>query len=149
MNIKNEALLKLQRYCAYQERCHSEVRQKLIDLKVFGDDLEYIITELIKTDFLNEQRYAEIYAGGKFRIKKWGKQKIKSHLKAKGVSDYCIRKGLEKIEDDEYIQCLILLIDKYKAERKNNNWSDSELQNKCIKYCLRKGYEYTLIKSKV
>ena len=67
---KDDALKKLQRYCVYQERCHQEVRQKLLDLGIYGDDLEDIIVELIEDNFLNELRFAQMYAGGKFRIKK-------------------------------------------------------------------------------
>jgi len=72
-------LEKLRRYCAYQDRCHQEVRQKLLSLKMYGDDLEEIITELINEDFLNEERYAQSFARGKFRMKKWGLLHQKRH----------------------------------------------------------------------
>ncbi len=147
MSVKKEAVIKMQRYCAYQERCHSEVRNKLIALKVYGDDLEYVITELIKEDFLNEQRFAETYSGGKFRIKKWGKQKIKKNLKAKMVSEYCINKGLAVIDDDEYSKTLNTLIKKYRKERKNKDWTKLEMNKKCIQFCQNKGYEYFQIKA--
>jgi regulatory protein len=66
---------KLRHYCAYQERCHEEVRTKLLSLKIYGSDLEEIINKLIEDDFLNEERFAKAYAGGKFRIKKWGRER--------------------------------------------------------------------------
>ena len=84
-----DALAKLQRYCAYQDRCHQEVRTKLIDLGVFGDTLEEIITDLIKDNFLNEERFARSYARGKFRMRKWGRIKIRQELKLRKISDYC------------------------------------------------------------
>ena len=147
MSVKKEALAKIQRYCAYQERCHSEVRNKLLSLKIYGDDLEAIITELIQEDFLNEQRFAEAYVGGKFRIKKWGRLKIKSNLKIKKVSDYCIKKGLKIINEDDYTQTLKSLIEKYKEERKTKKWSQREMEINCIRYFQNRGYEYPLIKS--
>lgn len=140
------AIQKLQRYCAYQERCHSEVRTKLLDIKIYGDLLEEVIGELIKDDFLNEQRYAETYAGGKFRIKKWGKQKITNHLKSKRVSDYCIQKGLAVIDETEYEKTLNDLVTKYYHERRDSNNGKYQLHKKCMKFCQNKGYEYHLIK---
>ncbi len=146
MPNREEGLKKLRRYCTYQERCHSEVRSKLLDLKIYGDLLEEIMSELIKHDFLNEQRFAESYAGGKFRIKKWGKQKIVQNLKRKKVSEYCIRKGLETINDEDYGNTLSELIDKYGRKETERELSSIELNKKCVKYCQRKGYEYALIK---
>jgi len=143
---KEEVLKKLQHYCAYQERCHSEVRTKLLDLKIYGDLLEEIMGELIKDDFLNEQRFAESYAGGKFRMKKWGKLKITQKLKVKGVSAYCIRKGIGVIEDEGYLKTLSQVIDKYYCERKSKDFSGYVLYINCLKYCQNKGYEYPLIK---
>ena len=144
--ITNEVgLKKLQRYCTYQERCHFEVRTKLLNLKIYGEELEEIISELIKDDYLNEQRYAEAFASGKFRINKWGKQKIIQRLKAKRVSDYCITKGLSKIDEDDYKKSLSDLIEKFYAERASKKFTDIDLLKKCFKFCQNKGYEYPLI----
>ena len=107
-----KALLKLQHYCAYQDRCHQEVRTKLLDIKVYGDELENIMTDLIRDDFLNEERYAKSYCRGKFRMKKWGKNKILQGLKLKRISAYCIKKGMTEIEDDEYIGTLLSILDR-------------------------------------
>lgn len=146
MLSKEEGLKRLQRYCAYQERCHSEVRSKLLDLKIYGDLLEEIMSELIKHDFLNEQRFAESYVRGKFRIKKWGKQKIVQNLKRKKISDYCIKKGMQTIADNDYRNALSELIKKYRNKYANQGLSPMELHKKCINYCQRKGYEYAVIK---
>ncbi|MFT4761020.1 MAG: regulatory protein, partial [Saprospiraceae bacterium] len=67
------ALDRMQKYCAYQDRCHKEVRSKLFEIGMYGDDLENIIVKLIEEKFLDEQRFATAYAGGKFRLKKWGR----------------------------------------------------------------------------
>lgn len=146
MLSKEEGLKRLQRYCAYQERCHSEVRSKLLDLKIYGDLLEEIMSELIKHDFLNEQRFAESYVRGKFRIKKWGKQKIVQNLKRKKISHYCIKKGMQTIADNDYRNALSELIKKYRNKYANQGLSPMELHKKCINYCQRKGYEYAVIK---
>ena len=94
----SDILDQMRRYCVTQDRCHSEVRTKLLKKHVYGDDLEEILSQLVSEDFLNEERFARSYARGKFRMNKWGKFKIRMMLKQKQVSDYCIRKGLEDTE---------------------------------------------------
>lgn len=146
---KKEALRKLQRYCAYQERCHQEVRTKLLSLKIYGDELEEIISQLISDDFLNEERFAEIYAGGKMRIKKWGKQKIKSKLKSKKVSNYSINKALKNLDAIQYEENLEQLIEK-KYELLSSKSEDQYLiRKKLFNFVYQKGYESTLINNKL
>ena len=88
-----QALQKLRHYCGYQERCHSEVKEKLYSLGVFKNEHDAIIATLIEEDYLNEERFAIAFAGGKFRVKQWGRVKIKYELKQKQVSEYSIKKG--------------------------------------------------------
>ena len=99
-------LTKLQKYCTYQDRCHQEVRHKLLSLKVYGDVLEQVISDLIQEDFLNEERFAKSFVRGKFRMKRWGKNKIRQRLLAKRVSEYCIKQGMKEIDDMEYLSTL-------------------------------------------
>jgi len=136
----DEALKKLQHYCAYQDRCHSEVRTKLINLKIYGDDLERIITDLIADNFLNEERFAQSYARGKHRIKKWGRYKITSHLKMKRVSAYCIKKGMQEIDEEEYLETLTNLLKKRLGD--NPSFED---KGKAAKHVINKGYESSLV----
>lgn len=98
----SEAFDKMKKFCAYQERSQLEVRQKLYQLMFKGDDAEFVIAELVKENFLNEERFARSYARGKFRIKQWGKVRIKMELQQKGISEACIRKGLSEISDNDY-----------------------------------------------
>ena len=109
---KEEALDKLQRYCAYQDRCHQEVRSKLLDLGIYGEDLEEIIVQLISDNFLNEERFARSYARGKFRIKRWGRNRIWQELQKRQISDYCLRKAMEEIDEAEYQKTLWELLEK-------------------------------------
>ncbi|GJM31672.1 MAG: recombinase RecX [Saprospiraceae bacterium] len=140
-----EALLKLQRYCAYQDRCHREVRTKLLELGVYGDALEEIIVELIAEKFLDEERYARSYARGKFRIKRWGRNRIKRELKSKGVTEYCIRKGMEEIDETEYIEVLTDILTK-KAEALSTKESQAFLRNKKVaQYAMSRGFEGELV----
>lgn len=140
---KEEALAKLQRYCAYQDRCHQEVRSKLLDLGVYGDTLEEVITELIGENFLNEERFAKSYARGKFRLKGWGRVRITQELKRRNVSAYCIRKGLEEIEEAAYQATLLELLEKKAAQLDTTN--PFELRSKLYQLAHRKGYESALI----
>ncbi|NML35904.1 RecX family transcriptional regulator [Chitinophaga sp. G-6-1-13] len=133
----------LRRYCAYQERCHQEVKYKCLELGLRGDAVDEAIAELIADNFLNEERYAKAFAGGKFRIKQWGRNKIKAELKQKQVSDYCIRKGLAEIDGDDYYAALLKL-----ADRK---WQSLDRETalkrryKTMQHLLQRGFESSLI----
>jgi regulatory protein len=140
---KEEALQKLKQYCAYQERSHSEAVQKLWDLGVRKAEHDDIIAALIEEDYLNEERFAVQYAGGKFRMKDWGKKKIYYALKEKQVSTYCINKALNAIPEDDYLKTLRQL-----AERKYESLKGEQYlvrQKKTTDYLLQKGYESNLV----
>lgn len=143
-----EALIKLQRYCAYQERCHSEVKQKLYDLGVWKDDAENVVVKLIEEDFLNEERFAESYARGKFVFKQWGKTKIKRKLKEKNISQYCINKAIAQIDDEEYLKTIEKLIQKKTSDYKKK-YRGYELKAKLMNYLISKGFELDVIKGKL
>jgi len=140
---KDDAQAKLMHYCAYQDRCHQEVRSKLIDMGIYGDDLEDIITNLIIDNFLNEERFAQSFARGKFRIKKWGKNKILQELKRKKISPYCIKKAMKEIDDDDYSKVLQTLLEKKLPLVKGKN--EYEIKVKLARYLITKGYESELI----
>lgn len=140
---KEKALQKLQRYCAYQDRCHKEVRSKLLNLNIFGDDLEEIIVELIQDNFLNEERFARSFARGRFRMKKWGRNKIRQELKKKDISDYCIKKAMSEIEETDYQETLSnMLIKKNKSLKETN---DFKRKAKLASFAIRKGFESELV----
>lgn len=140
---KEVALQKMQRYCAFQERCHNEVRQKLLSMSVYGDTLDEIMAELISDNYLNEERFARSYARGKFRSKGWGKNRIVQELKMRKVTEYCIRKGLEEIEDDDYHAMLEKIIAKKLEELRGEDTFTAT--QKTAQYAMRKGYESDLI----
>ncbi len=137
--VHGDVLNKLRRYCAYQERCHEEVRTKLLSLKIYGNDLEEVINTLIEENFLNEERFARSFAGGKFRVKKWGKQKILRELKLRKISDYCIRKAMEEIPDDDYDKTLRSLI---AASMKKYAGDPFVQRSKTANYCIARGFEH-------
>jgi len=140
---KDEGLAKLQRYCAYQDRCHQEVRTKLLDIGIYGDDLEEIISELIQDNFLNEERFARSYARGKFRMRKWGKIRIRRELKMRNISDYCLRKAMEEIEAIDYEETLNRLIEKKWATLREKD--TFKKKGKIARYLSGKGYESSII----
>ncbi|MGK0363130.1 MAG: regulatory protein [Saprospiraceae bacterium] len=140
---KSDALARLQKYCAYQERSHHEVRMKLIEIGCYGLDLENVICDLIEENFLNEQRFASTYAGGKFRLKKWGRIKIRYELKSKRVSPYCLKKAMEEISDEDYEETMhTLLTKKARTVRAKNQF---EKRGKLARHLSQKGYESFLI----
>ncbi|HUQ97317.1 MAG TPA: regulatory protein RecX, partial [Chitinophagaceae bacterium] len=140
---KEEALQKLKQYCAYQERSHYEVVQKLWDLGVWKSEHDAIVSALIEEDYLNEERFALQYAGGHFRIKNWGRKKILYGLKEKQVSTYCINKALKSINEDDYRNTLRQLAEKKYALLKGEQYMNRK--KKTIDYLLQKGYEMELI----
>jgi len=139
-----QALQKLRHYCGYQERCHSEVKTKLYSLGIFKNEHDAIIATLIQEDQLNELRFAMAFAGGKFRLKQWGRIKIKYELKNKQLSDYCIKKALQQIKEDEYLEVLKKMSEDKFASLKN----EPRLirQKKTIDYLLQRGFEMDLVK---
>ncbi|WP_426328590.1 regulatory protein RecX [Pedobacter sp. R-06] len=140
---KKQALVKAEHFCAYQERSQKEVRYKLVEWGMRGDELEEIISELILNNFLNEERFAKSYASGKFNIKHWGRVKIKQGLKLKGVPDKILQKAIYSIDDDDYLQTIEKLAIK-KAESLNEN-DLFKRKNKLMGYLQAKGFETDLI----
>lgn len=141
---KEEALQKLRHYCAYQERCHKEVKEKLYSLGLSKVDVESSISNLIEEDYLNEERYARSFARGHFRTKNWGRVKISYALKQKGVSAYCIQQALKEIDDDDYISVLEKLITK-KASSFPKSGRKPLIRQKIAVYVAQKGFESVLV----
>lgn len=137
------ALEKMKNWCAYQERSQFEVRNKLFEYGIFNEEAENIISQLIQENFLNEERFALAFARGKFRIKRWGRIKIKLELKQHKVSDYCITKALKQIDGNEYFATLEKIIEKKTKEIKESN--KIKKQYKIIKYAMSRGYEQDII----
>lgn len=142
---KDDAFNAVQKYCITQDRCHSEVRNKLLQLKVYGQELEEIMADLISDGFLDEERYARSYVRGKHKMNSWGKMKIKQGLKIKKVSEYCIRKGLEEINDVEYQETLAKVLLKKIGYNRSIDLPYNEIQ-KLISFAMNKGYEYDVIR---
>lgn len=144
---KEQALQKLRHYCGYQERCHSEIREKLFDLGVQKLMHDEIIATLIEENYLNEERFAIAFAGGKFRIKHWGKIKIKHELRQRQLSDYCIRKALSQIEPGEYYSVLKKqAAEKYQSLRGTN---PIHRKKKTMDYLAGRGFESEMIRTVV
>ena len=142
---REEALRRMQRYCAYQDRCHLETRRKLLDLGVYGQDLEEILLALIEEKFLDEERFARSFARGKFQIKGWGRIRITSELKQRQISPYCLRKAMEEIDPEGYLQKLEQQL-RTRAEQYNNGSSNAfETRQHLAQYAIRKGYEPEIV----
>ena len=139
----HEAHLKAQNYCAYQERSQQEVRNKLYEWGLHQRDVEYIISELIENNFLNEERFAQAYTLGKFRIKGWGKVKIKQGLKLKQVPDKLIQRSLQKIDGDDYLDTLKKVLIKKSAAVKEKD--PYKRRYKLMQYAASRGFEKDLI----
>ena len=131
-------------YCKYQERCHMEVRNKLYELGCRTTEVEQHIADLVESGTLNEERFAKLFAGGKFRMLQWGREKIKQQLKIRKISDYCIRKGMAEIDGDDYEKTLNKLTNKKLLELKSER-NQHVKKNKLYKFLVQKGYERDLI----
>jgi regulatory protein len=142
---KEQALQKLRQYCAYQERSHYEVQQKLYELGVRKAEHDEIISTLIEEDYLNEERFAMQYVGGKFRMKDWGRKKIYYALKEKKVSEYSIKKAMSQIDEDAYQVILHELAAKKYESLKGEQFMVRK--KKTIDYLMQKGYESDLVMS--
>ena len=138
-----DALAKIQHYCAYQERSHQEVRNKLYAYGLFSSDVDEILSRLITDGFLNEERFAKAFAGGKFRVKKWGRLKIIRELEARDLTKNCIKVGLKEIDEVEYRQSLQEILAKKSSQIQEG--SQFLKRDKLAKYGISKGYEPDLV----
>lgn len=142
-----EAKQKIYRYCAYQERSHKEVRDKLYEYGLYRDEVEELLAALITEGFLNEERFAKAFAGGKFRMQRWGRIKILNELEARGLTSNCIKIGMKEIEDADYIKTLREIL-----ERKLNQLDEENAfvkRDKLARYAIQKGFEPDLVWAEV
>ncbi len=139
---KKEAKIKAGHFCAYRERTQQEVRDKLYNLGLHRDDVEEVLSELISEGYINEERFARSYAGGKFRLKKWGRNKIIHELERRKITRYCIDKAMEEIPEEDYLQTLRDLIGKKLTQTHGDPYI---VKNKIARYMIGKGYEPELV----
>lgn len=135
-----QAFVKLQSWCAYRERSHYEVKNKLYSHGLYSSEVDQVMVKLIEQNFLNEERYAMAFVSGKFRIKGWGKKRIERELKAQKIGDYLIRKAMKQIEDGDYEKTLNTL-----AKKKWDMVKDRESlkkMGKVVKFLMSKGYDF-------
>jgi regulatory protein len=140
----DRALEKIKHYCAYQERSHQEVKDKLYSFGLYPGEVEELLSQLISENYLNEERYAIAFAGGKFRAKHWGRIKIRYALKLQRVSDYCIKKALAIIDERDYEQ----LLDKLAQEKQRTLRSEKNIfikKKKIQSFLQQRGFENDLI----
>ncbi|MBL85161.1 MAG: recombinase RecX [Winogradskyella sp.] len=143
----DEAQKKLENYCAYQERCHKDVRKKLKDMKMIPEAIDKIVVHLINHNFLNEERFAKAFVRGKFRIKKWGKNRLVRELKFKDVSKYAIDVALKEIDEADYFETLDELTQKRIAQVNEKNIYKKK--KKVADYLLYRGWESHLVYQKL
>ncbi len=141
------ALPKIKHYCAYQERSHYEVKEKLYKLGLYKTGVETLLAQLIEEDYLNEERFARRFASGKFSLKKWGRIKIKHELKLKRVSEYNIKIGLKEIREEDYTLTLQKLTD----DKWDNLKGEKSItrQAKTMAFLLQKGYEAPFVQQAI
>jgi regulatory protein len=141
---KEQAIQRIKQFCAYQERAQQEVRDKLYELGMTTDEVEEIIANLIGENFLNEARFALQFAGGHFRIKGWGKNKINHALQQKRVSPVNIKAALKAIDLDDYEKTLLELA--HKKWKSLNSERGLKRMAKTQAFLLQRGFEGDLIR---
>jgi regulatory protein len=142
---KEQAYQKLRQYCAYQDRCHGEVKTKAYSLGIRKTGVDELTAKLIEEGCLNEERFAKNFAGGKFRIKQWGRIKIRAELKKKQVSNYCITADMEEIDDSKYKEVLHRMAVKKWNTIKGTGTNLFVKMTKTRNYLLQRGYEANLV----
>ncbi len=135
----SDAKKNIEHYCAYQERCHKEVINKLKNLGIIQNAIDIIVADLIQNNYLNETRFAQSFARGKFKIKKWGKVKIHRELNKREISEYNIKMGMKEISDSDYEETFNMLLEKKLSEL--SHLSESEKKRKIFNYLSYRGWE--------
>ena len=143
-----QAVPRIKHYCSFQERCHAEVKDKLYSFGLYKNEVDEIVAMLISENYLNEERFARGLAGGKFRIKQWGRNKIRQALKQKHISDYCIKKALQEINNNDYTKTFKKLAAK-KLETLKGEKNIFIKKRKLQDYLLQKGFEMNLVTEEV
>jgi len=141
--MDSKVLNQLARYCAYQERCTSEIKQKMKDLLVAETDQALYLSWLSENNYLNEARFVEIFVRSKFNQKNWGRNKIMFELKKRGIPESMLINAWEDLDETEYIEKLKKIILKKKVEIKTG--TNQQKYQKCYAFALSKGYESSLI----
>ena len=134
-----DAKKNIEHYCAYQERCHKEVINKLKNLGIIQNAIDIIVADLIQNNYLNETRFAQSFARGKFKIKKWGKVKIHRELNKREISEYNIKMGMKEISDSDYEETFNKLLDKKLSEL--SHLPESDKKRKIFNYLSYRGWE--------
>jgi len=143
----NEAKKKLEYFCAYQERCHKEVTQKLKDMYMIPEAIDVIMVHLLEHNFLNEERYTKAFVSGKLRIKKWGKHRLTLELKKRDISKININRALTEIDNEEYDKIFNDLAEKrFNAIKEKDKYKKKK---KLTDYLLYRGWESFLVYDKV
>jgi len=143
-----EAQSRMEHYCAYQERCHKEVEQKLREMKMIPEAVEIIIGHLLQHNFLNESRFSQAFARGKFNHKKWGKRRIITELKFRNISEYNIKLALKEISEADYMSTFHLLAEK-RFQQLDSEKNLQKKRKKFTDYLLYRGWESHLIYDKL
>lgn len=143
----NDALNKLQHFCAYQERCHQEVFDKLKKMNMIPEAIDQIIVSLIQDNYLNEERFVKAFVSGKFRIKKWGRQRLALELKRRNITRRLIDKAIAEINESEYLETLDVLATKKCSSLTETN--PLKKKKKLADYLLYRGWESHLVYEKV
>lgn len=140
---QKEALEKMAKFCAYQERCQSEVKHKLFGVGLSNEEINNIICDLIEHSFLDEERFAKAFVRGKFNQKGWGRIKIQQHLNQKQISSFCQKKGMLEINENDYLTKLEEIILK-----KSNSLKTEDpfiRKSKTARYAISRGFESELV----
>lgn len=142
-----EATKRLEGYCAYQERCHKEVWTKLEEMGMIQEAIDQIMVHLIENSYLNETRFAQTFARGKFSIKKWGRKRIVNELQQRNISKYNIEIALKEIDEDGYLKALNALAIKRLEQLSEKNVQ--KRRKKLADYLLYRGWESHLVYAKI
>ena len=143
-----DATALLERYCAYQERCHKEVLQKLNDLRMIPEARDLIITHLIKEKFLNETRFSKIFVRGKFNQKKWGRKRLNKELKIRNISKYNIDIALKEISDEDYMNTFNELVEK-RFNQLSGETNKFKKRKRLTDYLIYRGWEFDMVYQKM
>lgn len=142
---RSEAKVKIAAYCAYQERCQKEVRNKLYEYGLPSAEVEDLLTTMILEGFVNEERFAKAFVRGKFRMKKWGRVRIRKELKFRVPSDNLVSIAFREINEEEYWETLMYLAEKKKMGIKIQD--EFKKRMKLFQFLTYKGYESDLVQA--
>lgn len=104
---------------------------------------EKLLKQLKEEELIDDQRFANAFVRGKFRVNRWGRNRITYELRARQLSEPVISIALREIDEEQYLDTIRTLI--IKKNQEINPGKTVNKREKIINFVVGKGFESDLV----